>query len=410
MSYGWVVAAAGAVVFAVCGNLPNIIGVFVKPLIYEFGWSRAAVSGTMTARGIVTGLTSMVTGTLSDRHGPRKFILVGVLLAGFSYLLASQITSLWQLYLSLGLVFGIGMSACLVPILSTVTKWFGSKSALANGVALSGFGVAQIVLPPTVTYIILQYDWQTSFVFLGVIALVIGAGGWYFIRTPPATVRQPVKGRGESNSRYHDRSPTTTEGDYTLLRIVRTPALWLLFLIYVVVAASYHMVVTHIVAAATDTGITPEAASITLTFSGITGIVGGLTLGGMATKIGNRIVLVLCLAIQALGLFFLAGASDLLVFYIIAVVFGLAYGGTTPIVPALAAGFFGTGRIGSIIGILNIAYAGGAAFGPLIAGYIYDVTDSYYIAFVLAGSAMMITAILCLFLKTPQRRASTVSH
>ena len=405
LSYGWIVAIAGAAVFAVGGNLPNIFGIFIKPLIHEFGWSRAAISGVITTRGIVTGLTSTITGTLSDRHGPRKFILAGVLLSGLGYLLASLTINLWQLYLFLGVGYGVGMSLLLVPILGTSTKWFGSKSALANGVTLSGFGLSQVFLPPIATLIILQYNWQHSFIFLGIIALAIGTAGWYFIRIPPHSMAQSLKSQGEIDADYRRKNSTIVEEGYTFSQIMHTPTLWLLFMIYLVVAASYHLVVTHIVAAATDTGITPEAASIALTFSGITGVVGGLTLGGMANKIGNKTVLVLCLVIQALGVFCLAEADNLPTFYIISIVFGLAYGGTTPIVPALSAGFFGTRLIGSIVGILNVAYASGAAIGPILAGYIYDIHGSYYTAFILAGSALMITGIICLFMKTPRQRS-----
>ena len=191
LSYGWVVAIAGASILLVAGNFLYSFGVFIKPLINKFGWSRAAISGCVSIRSIVSGLVSPVVGAFSDRYGPRKFILLGIFLVGLSYLLASRITSLWHLYLFLGMLTGVGISSMLVPIMATVTRWFGGKSALANGIVMSGFGMAQIILPPVATYLIVQHGWETCFVILGLVAWVLGSMAWYFIRTPPNTVNQP---------------------------------------------------------------------------------------------------------------------------------------------------------------------------------------------------------------------------
>jgi MFS family permease len=165
------------------------------------------------------------------------------------------------------------------------------------------------------------------------------------------------------------------------------------------------MLIVHIVAAAIDTGITPEEAAIILTVGGITGIAGRLVLGGLASKIGNKIVLTLCLATQVPALFFLAGASDLHGFYIIAAVYGLAYGGVVPVVLAMAASFFGTKSIGYILGTLQLSYTGGMAFGPFLAGYIFDVTESYSAAFLSAAAVTAIAFLFSLLLKRPREKA-----
>jgi len=404
LSYGWVVAIAGAIIVLAGGNFLYIFGVFFKPLIYQFGWSRAAISGCVTIRNIMSGVAAPIAGTLSDKYGPRKIILTGIFLVGLSYLLASRINSLWQLYLFLGTLTGIGIAALFIPIMATATRWFNGKSALANGIILSGFGWAQIILPPVATYLILQYSWETCFIILGIATLVLGTTSWSFIRTPPST----TNAQAEATQEYAPKASETltgVEGDYTLSKALHTPALWILYLIQVVVAASYQMVIVHIIAAAIDIGITLEAAAIILTLNGITNTLGRLTLGGLATKIGNKTALILCLAIQVLALFLLARTSDLYTFYIIAAIYGLGYGGTTAIMPTLAGSFFGTKSIGSIYGTVNTAYTVGAAIGPLLAGYIFDITGSYSTAFSSAAIAMAVVFLLCLVLKPPQRKA-----
>ncbi len=403
LSRGWVTVIAGAFIIFIAGNFQYSFGAFVKPLVNNFGWSRTAISVGVTIRSIISGLTSPLAGALGDRYGFRKFILIGIVLVGLGYLLTSRLNSLWQLYLFLGLMTGMGVSSFFVPIIGTATKWFGSKSALANGIILSGFSWAQIITPPTATYLILRYGWETCFVVLGLAALVLGTLAWLFIRTPPDAAKQPAE-QIQVEESNDGEARAASEYDYTLAEAVRTPALWILFLILIVVAASYQLVAIHIIAAAIDTGIAPQAAAIILTISGITNTAGRLALGGLATILGNKKVLVISIAIQAVTLFFLAGTRDLYVLYFVAAVYGLGYGGVTPITATLTGSFFGTKSIGSIFGTVNSAYTLGGAIGPLLGGYIYDATGSYYIAFLTAAIATASIFILCLAVKPPRKK------
>jgi MFS family permease len=394
LSYGWVVALVGSVIVLATGNFQYAVGVFLKPLISRFGWSRAAISGSVSTMSIMTGVLGPVTGSLSDKYGPRKLIFIGVVLAGLGYLLSSLISNLWQLYLFMGILFGIGGGFILTPVIATVGRWFGGRAGLANGIVMSGFGLAQMLLPPVATYIIFQYSWQTCFIILGIGAWGVGMLAWGFMKNPPLDVGDVSKAT---------KTPATDS--YTLSESLRTKAFWILFLIQVVTAMCFQMLIVHIVAAAIDTGITPEEAAIILTVGGITGIAGRLVLGGLASKIGNKIVLTLCLATQVPALFFLAGASDLHGFYIIAAVYGLAYGGVVPVVLAMAASFFGTKSIGYILGTLQLSYTGGMAFGPFLAGYIFDVTESYSAAFLSAAAVTAIAFLFSLLLKRPREKA-----
>ncbi len=393
LSYGWVVALVGSFTAMATNNFHYAVGVFLKPLISQFDWSRAAISGSVSTMSALAGVLGPFTGRLSDRYGPRKLIFIGVLLAGLGYLLSSNISHLWQLYLFMGILFGTGGGFILTPLMATVGKWFGGRAALANGIVLSGFGIAQILIPPLATYIILHHSWQTCFIVLGIGALGLGMLGWGFIKNPPPGV-------GNVNQ------ATTNEAvdSYTPSEAVRTKAFWIIFLIELVAAMCFQMLVVHIVAAAIDADITPEAAAIILTLGGITAILGRLLLGGLASRIGNKIVLSLCLAIQVPALFFLAGASDLPVFYTIAAVYGLAYGGVIPVALAMATSLFGTKSIGSILGTIQLSYTAGMAVGPFLAGYIFDVTESYSAAFLSAAAATAVAFLFSLLLKGPQKK------
>ncbi len=396
--YGWVVAIAGGCILLTAGNFQYTFGVFLKPIISKFGWSRAAVAGCASGRSILSGMIAPISGSLSDRFGARKFILIGIFLAGTSYLLSSQISGLWHLYLFLSVLMGIGMGIIFTPAITTASKWFGGKSALANGIVLSGFGFAQILLPPAAIYIIMRYGWETCFIALGIVACGLGTVAWSFVRNPPQSVVSPPL--QESTSTH-----TPGNDDYTLSEASHTIAFWILFLIYLVDGLCYLMVVIHIVAAATDVGILPGAAAIILTLSGITNTVGRLAIAGLATKIDYKTTLALSLGIQAVMLFLLVGASDLWVFYIVVAVLGLFYGGIGPIVFSLAGTLFGPKSAGGVIGTLTFGFTIGSSAGPLLAGYIFDVTGSYSLAFSTAAIAMTIACLLCLLLKPPRKKA-----
>jgi MFS family permease len=426
LSDGWIVALAGGVCILAVSNFQYAFGVFLKPLIDQFGWSRAAISGCVTIRSVISGIMSPISGDLSDRYGPKKLIFVGILAVGLSYLLASNLSSLLGLYLILGVLTGLGTGCCSTPIIATVTKWFGGRAGLANGIVMSGFSVAQIIVPLIVTYLILQYSWATCFILMGLAVPVVGITSWSFIKTPPQGVSSPNPGasppeasspeasspetsppeasHGAGNvSKADEGTPATDQ--YSLSEALHIPALWILLIIYFIVALCYQMVIIHIVAAAVDEGATLEAAAIILTLSGITSTLGRLTSGGLASKVGSKIVLAFCLVIQAPALFFLAGASSLHLFYLLCSVYGFSYAGTTPIVPTIAASLFGTKSVGSIYGIINLGYTTGVAIGPLFAGYIFDVTGSYSVAFLSAAAAIVVSFLLCLALKRPEAKA-----
>lgn len=402
--YGWVVAVVAGLAMLTAGNFQYIFGVFVRPLIDNFGWSRAAVAGSVSVRCIVTSISSPIAGALSDRFGARKFILAGVLLIGLSYLLVSRVTSLWQLYLSLGILIGVGMSLLVVPAVATVTRWFGGKSALANGIVFSGFGLAQVILPPLATMVILRYGWGVCFLGFAALAWVGGGIAWYYIKPAPPGAPSWSPDSKAVAAPKPEAVVHRTEESWTFSAAVRTRTLWNLVIVYVVVAICYQIITIHIVAAAIDVGIDSAAAAVILTFSGVTNTVGRLTVPSLAGKFGSKNVLVISLAAQAVLLFFLIGAKDLFVLYILAAAYGLFYGGIPPMMPSVSGDYFGTGSLGAIFGLLMSSFTAGGAIGPLAAGYIHDVTGQYHLAFLAAAIAMTLAFLLGLLLKPPTRR------
>lgn len=394
----WVTAIASAGVLLLTAHFIYSFGVFVKPLTDTFGWSRASISLIASIRNAVTAIFSPIAGVLSDRYGSRKLILLGVFLCGLGYLLASRATSLWQFYLFFGVLVGICNGITFSPIVATITRWFGRKAALATGVATSGISIAQIVLPPVVTLLVAWHGWETSLIILGGASWLLGTLSWSFIKNPPATIPSPEPEAA--------RSGHTVGHDYTLAEAMRTPAFWFIFFVFFLQASNFQMIVVHIVIDAVGVGAAAAAAAFILTIIGITNTMGRLTISRLADRIGGRGVLALCMILQAVLLIVLGSANNLPTFYIAGAVYGALYGSVQPVVPTLTGNYFGTRNMGAIYGMLNFGYLSGAAIGPLLAGYVFDITDSYYTAFIIGATLSIVAFALCLLLRRPERKVA----
>jgi MFS family permease len=397
LSYGWVVAAAGFVVILAGCNFQYTFGVFVVPLIIQFGWSRAAISGAVTARSLVGLVVSTPIGAMADRFGPHRLILVGLLMVGLAYLLMSRITELWQLYVFVGVFIGVGLCLVLIPMMATLHRWFGAKSAMANGLSMSGMSASQMIVPPLATFIILRSGWQECFVVIAVGAWVIGILAWLAIRVPKRAT-QP----GTITTTKAAKATLEVEG-FSLKEALRTRALWTVLTVQFADAACYQMFAVHVVAAAIDAGIGAASAAIILSLAGVTNTAGRLIISSLVSRVGARTILVACLLMQVASLFYLSTAYSLTSYYVVALLYGLGYGGLAPLTYTLAGSLFGEKSVGSLMGTVNTSFSAGLAVGPLLAGYLFDVTGSYSVAFVSGALTLAAACGFSLALKPPRK-------
>lgn len=366
-----------------------------------FDWSRSAISGIASIRSVVFGILSPITGTLTDRHGPRRLVLGGVIISGLGYLLAAHVSSLWQAYLFLGVFSGMASAAGYLPAITTATRWFGNNAALANGIVLSGFSLTQIALPPLATWLLQDYSWTVCLTVLGIMVWAIGTIAWSFIKGPPqpATISEvPAK----------DLRGAYTEADhqYTLAEAIRVRSFWVLFAIYVVYALCFQMVTVHVVAAAIDVNIDPVPAALILTLTGVTNTVGRLCSGLIISRLGKKSSFVIPLGIQIALLSLLTVSTNTGMYYSIALVYGFVYGIIPPLLPILLNDQFGNKSLGAIFGAMNGAYSTGMAIGPWLGGFIFDQTGSYIAAFSLAAGLMAGAFMLSLTVKPPADQIS----
>ena len=398
--YGWLVAGAAFVVMIVCFGVQYSFGVFFKPLIAEFGWTRAATSGIFSLYMVVRAVFSIVMGYFCDRRGPRLTVAIGGASMGLGLLFISRSETIWQLYIFYGVMGGIGAASFYAPLASTVSKWFTKKRGLVLGIYSAGIGIGTVIFSPLTGFLIDTYTWRTSYVILGIMTLGIILASALFLRSSPQEMGLEPDGRrvegfqvAEQGAR--DRSP---EG-LSFRDASLTLPFWLIMFVEMV---SYMVSITplvHIVPFATDTGISPMVAASLLAVIGGCSIVGRVVTGAVSDKVGAKNLLPVMLMIEAVMLFFLMESKGTTMFYLFAILFGLAYGGSVPLIPAVTADFFGPGSMGTIFGVISFGGILGGAFGPLLAGTLHDSTQSYGTAFLAISIVAAVGALLAFFLR-----------
>jgi len=385
----------------------SAFGVFFKPVLAEFGWTRAMTSGAFSLSMIISGLLGIVMGGLTDRLGPRIVLTLCGSLLGLGYLLMSQIGAVWQLYLFYGVIIGIGMSGTVVPLLSTVAKWFLKRRSMITGIVLTSSGIGTLIAPPVVSRLISAYDWRVSYIILGSVVLVVVVLAAQFLKRDPVQMGQIPY--GESVGREQELKSET--GGFSLKEAVYASQFWVVFAMFFCTAFCTFTVMVHIIPHTTDLGISATTAANILAAIGGVNIISRVVLGSAADRIGNRQVYIIGFILMSAAFFWLVPATQIWMLYLFAVIFGLAHGGTGTLSSPLVAGLFGLSSHGLIFGVLGLGITIGGAVGPFVAGYIFDVTGSYQLAFLVCaaiGTAGLILAVLLTPIRGKQGKIMTI--
>jgi MFS family permease len=400
--YGYTVVATGLLIMAMTFGTYNAFGIFFEPVLTEFGWTRAIISGAFSLSWIVQGVLGIVMGRLTDRFGPRLVLTICGFLLGLGYFLMSRISTVWQLYLFYGVIIGAGMGGSWVPIVSTVARWFVKRRSMMTGIAMVGISIGTLITPPVASRLISAYDWRTSYIIVGSIVLVVVVVVAQLLRRDPTRVRQKPYGEneGEKPEFVLETHP------FSLRDAVHTQQFWLTSGMFFCLGFCVYTVMTHIVLHAIGLGISPiTAANILATIGGLS-IIGRLVLGSAGDRFGNRQVFIIGFILMAAALFWLVPAKEVWGLYLFAVVFGFAFGCATSESP-LVAELFGLSSHGLILGVINcIGFTFGAAVGPLIAGHIFDTTNSYHLAFIVTAATGIVGLILTVLLTPMGKKLS----
>jgi MFS family permease len=399
--YGYVVVAAALLLIILDYGSRLTIGVFFKPMLNEFEWSRALTSGAVTLSMLGQGTGAVMMGRLNDKLGPRFVMTLCGCLLGAGYLLMAMVHGVWQLYLFYGVIIGLGMSGVFTSLLSTVARWFVKRRGLMAGIVSAGTGIGQLVAPPITNQLISLYDWRISYLILGGIVLVFGVILAQLLKRDPGKMGLAPYGSGQAEK----PDSSSVDRGLSVKEVVRTRQYWLVMVVFSSLGYILMGINTHLVPHITDLRISAAVAANIFAVVGVFTATGCIALGTIADRLGHKRSLIIYFYIMAAALFWLTQLTTIWPFVTFAVFFGLSSGGTVPIESIIIVDLFGIKSHGAILGTITLGFACGGALGPFLTGYFFDLTGNYWLSFLVCAIIAFIGLISCAMLRPVKNRS-----
>ena len=353
----WATFVCLAVIFGVSYSFAAFFESFAK----EFAAQRADVSWIFGLCGLVYFVLGAGSGMLADRWGPRMVCMTGMVFIAMGLFLTSMAQSLATVYLSYGLLVGLGIAFVYTPSIACVQPWFNKRRGLASGIASAGVGAGTLILPVVVSYLLIAVNWREALQMMSAGVLLIGLTAGFLLKRAP-------------------NLSGSTSGQLpglTLSATLKTPSFKWLYMGTLLGAPVMFVPFAHISAAARDAGV-PDAQAVGLVgLIGIGSLVGRFAIGWLADRMGRIKTLMLMQGLMGLSYLVWAGAQDPWMFAVFALWFGLSYGSIVSLLPAICMDLFGGRAVSAIIGTLYTGAALGNLLGPVLAGQVFDMTQSY---------------------------------
>ena len=391
----WLMVAACFTATLVIGETFHSLGVFFKPLENELSSSRSLISSGYTTFMISVAISSFVAGRLVDRFNPRPILLICATLAGGGIMLCSQIQNTEHLRLFY-FIAGLGVGATWSVPGSTVQRWFHGRdrAGLALAIVISGAGAGGLIFAPLANYLVIGYGWRQAYLILGIITFLLIFIPSFIIKSSPDKVSKFEGHQQEPKSSPFGSSWTTGKIATTL------PFVSITFLVCLA-ELTFQAIAVHLVPHATDAGISPTSSALALGLIGGISIPGRILSGILSEKIGYQRVITLslfCIAVCLLLLLFLTSTSML---YCFVFLYGICTGMAMTAEVGILGEFFGMHWLGGLLGVSSSIAFVVAAFSPYMMGYIFDVTGSYSIAFMIIIGLLLIGSFISMVMRKP---------
>ncbi len=403
----WLIATAGVVMQVALGAV-YAWSVFRIPLSSNYGTSVSAVNTTFSIAILALGFAAFFGGLWMNRSGPRIVALTAGVLYGAGIFLASFAeNNLWILYLSYGLIAGVGIGLGYIVPVATLIKWFPDKRGFITGIAVAGFGAGALLTAPIAKQLISGVGLFQTFSILGIIYLVMVVGASFLMKNPPEGWK-PEGWEPEEEQESSER----TGVDYELGGALKTwqwYALWAL--LFLNVTAGIAIISEADPIAQEVSGVEPALAAWLVSIISIGNAAGRFLWAWLSDAIGRKWVFLTMYLLQA-ALFFLlpfVGSASFVLLAVLAFIIVSCYGGGFGTMPAFNADYFGSKNVGMIYGLMITAWGFGGVLGPLLISYMYDLTRSYAGAFYIIAGIMLASSIIPFIVRPPKREAGAAA-
>ncbi|MEZ4522661.1 MAG: MFS transporter, partial [Thermomicrobiales bacterium] len=381
-------------------------GVFIKPMIDDFGWSRADISLSISIFAIMSAIIPPFAGRISDRYGPRSVLTVGVALNALGMVLMATANSLVEIYIFYGVLIGAGFGFTgIAATTALLSRWFIRRRGLALSIGATGLGAGQLLLAPLTTMVIIQFSWQTAFVVVGVAsALLIPPVFLLLKRAAPDDADEIVAVSAEPRPAPDCITNEMIRADMNVAWGSRS--FWMLASGFMACGFTIFFLTAHLVPLATDAGISAQQAGIALGLTGGTSIIANLGIAAISDRVSRKYILAGLYAMRGVSILMLFNLSGATMLYAAALLFGLSRS-NAPVVSASIIDLFGRRAVGSLVGTLFMYHQFFAAAGAFFGGLIYDQFGSYNIMLVIAFVSMINATAASLFIREPSGAIET---
>jgi MFS family permease len=367
-------------------GLGDTYAVFLLPLERDLGWSRSELTSVYSIYLLVNGCTAPLVGLMFDRLGPRWVYGAGMASLGAAMLLAGGLTHLWQFYLFVGVLVGIGVSLNgMVPASALLARWYRERLSTAIGIAYSAFGVGTVLFVPLVQFLVGEYGWRTGYRVLG----------WTLLALAPLVVLLIPWRAFAAGGPRHETAQKAGEG-WTLAAALRSRVFWGLMQIFFCTAAGMFSIVVQLVAFFVEIGFSPLAAATAFGIVGLLSAASVMGSGVAADRFGYRQTATVSFAGTLSGMLVLLALTVTPSWFLLALfvpLFGFCMGVRGPIVSSICARYFAGRRVATIYGIVYAANAVGAALGAFAGGLLHDLTGGYRAGLLMAMVLIVLAAL-----------------
>jgi len=403
----WLMLGGAFTAFTVSAGLMHSYAVYLVAFIEEFGWGRAETSVAYSVSQLVAGLSSPFVGALVDRLGPRRLSLLGGGLLVFGLAVSAFATALWQIIVLYGVMMTIGAN-CLglvvfVPILS---RHFVRRRGMAIAILQSANGFGRAVSAPLVQLGVSGIGWRPTYLLqAALMAVVVLPLAGLFRRADPVApaITDGTVPEGDSAT----LSAALPRPDWTLAEAICTPHFWLLFAVYLFTGLGSYFVSLHQLAFVIDIGFDRIYAAWVLGMGALLAVFGTIVTGTLSDYVGREISAILAYGFSIVGVIcalMITSPDQHLLLWLHSCFFGLTWGARAPTITAKTADLFPGGQLGAILGVITIGSGLGAALGSWGAGWIFDVSGSYRVAFTLSIAAYLCGVVAFWALRRPPVR------
>lgn len=403
--YGWRVVGASVVGLALIGGTSfQGLGIFFVALEQSFGWSRAVLSGAFSISRAEGAFLGPIEGLLTDRVGSRRMVLIGMGILGAGFLMFSQVKTPVGFYLAFLVIFsGAGLGGW-IPLMTAINNWFIRHRSKAMAAGMTGFNLGGLLVP-VLAWAVTTFGWRDAAIACGLIVWAMMFPLAFVVRTRPEDVglrplENPTSGQVQDGPSLPLQAPQD-EVSFTLKQALKTQAFWLITVAHTMSVVSVAVIAVHIVPALTDKGITLTMSGVVVATYTITAAVFQMVGGFLGDRFPKPPAIAVFIAIQGIGMVLAAAMNNLPMVFLFAILYGIGFGGRTPLLTAIRGDYFGRKNFATILGTSQLVMNLITMAAPFLAGYLFDRWGSYTAVFLGLAAMNLVGALSILPLRNP---------